>query len=182
MLALGIHRKSRIDSNSNVDSVDLECRKRTFWCAYSLDTYLSAALGRPRSFHDEDIDQELPLCLDDSDLIRGQPAPSPQAHNRRSTMSGAVAHIRISRIVANILRELYGIRRISTEDRLRIALKYDEELEKWLREVSYLVNANGVDSSLLQPIFLRQRNVLILAHWRKQLLDFILISVGHFSC
>ena len=56
-LALGIHRRRLGDTHAAVDYVDLECRKRTFWCMYNLDTYLSAALGRPRSFHDDDIDQ-----------------------------------------------------------------------------------------------------------------------------
>lgn len=93
MLALGIHRKSRVDSNGNADHIDLECRKRTFWCAYNLDTYLSAALGRPRTFHDEDIDQELPLCVDDHRLSRGQMTPAPQ-NSMFSVMSGSVAHIR----------------------------------------------------------------------------------------
>jgi DNA/RNA endonuclease G (NUC1) len=40
-----------------VDYVELELRRRTFWVAYSLDKYLAAALGRPRTFKDEDIDQ-----------------------------------------------------------------------------------------------------------------------------
>lgn len=93
MLALGIHRKSRVDSSGNVDHVDLECRKRTFWCAYNLDTYLSAALGRPRTFHDEDIDQELPLCVDDFQLSRGQTSQTLQT-SLHSVMSGSVAHIR----------------------------------------------------------------------------------------
>jgi len=39
------------------NNIDEECRKRVFWCAYSLDNYLSAALGRPKIFHDEDVDQ-----------------------------------------------------------------------------------------------------------------------------
>lgn len=95
MLALGIHRKSRIDPNRNPDYVDVECRKRTFWCAYNLDTYLSAALGRPRTFHDDDIDQELPLCVDDYRLTRGNLAiQGPVTGNLQSVMSGAVAHIR----------------------------------------------------------------------------------------
>jgi hypothetical protein len=93
MLALGIHRKSRVDASSHPDYVDLECRKRTFWCAYNLDTYLSAALGRPRTFHDDDIDQELPLCVDDNRLARGQPAPSPLG-TTQSIMSGSIAHIK----------------------------------------------------------------------------------------
>ena len=41
--------------------MELESRRRLFWCAYSLDKYLAAALGRPRTFKDEDIDQVGPL-------------------------------------------------------------------------------------------------------------------------
>lgn len=54
-LAIGLHRRWRRESIS--DNIESECRKRVFWCAYSLDIYLSAALGRPKIFHDEDIDQ-----------------------------------------------------------------------------------------------------------------------------
>lgn len=54
-LAIGLHRRKRSGNTNNM--VDMECRKRTFWAAYSLDNYLGAALGRPRAFHDEDIDQ-----------------------------------------------------------------------------------------------------------------------------
>jgi hypothetical protein len=56
-LALGMHRQRRIEPPDARLSIESQCRKRTFWCAYSLDCYLSAALGRPRTFHDEDIDQ-----------------------------------------------------------------------------------------------------------------------------
>lgn len=55
--ALGLNRGRRCDSSGTVDFVELESRRRLFWCAYSLDKYLSAALGRPRTFRDEDIDQ-----------------------------------------------------------------------------------------------------------------------------
>ena len=54
-LAIGLHRRWRREAIS--DHIESECRKRVFWCAYSLDIYLSAALGRPKIFHDEDIDQ-----------------------------------------------------------------------------------------------------------------------------
>lgn len=57
ILALGIHRKTRRREAANYDLIDIECRKRVFWAAYTLDNYLSAALGRPRTFHDDDIDQ-----------------------------------------------------------------------------------------------------------------------------
>lgn len=99
MLALGIHRKSRVDPSRNPDYVDIECRKRTFWCAYNLDTYLSAALGRPRTFHDDDIDQELPLSVDDYILSRGNLAIQGfLTGNMQSIMAGAVAHIKYGSI------------------------------------------------------------------------------------
>lgn len=63
--AIGLHRKRSADY---IDHIELECRRRTFWSAYALDNYLSAALGRPLTFHDEDIDQELPSCIDDSGI------------------------------------------------------------------------------------------------------------------
>lgn len=46
----------------------MECRRRTFWSAYCLDVHLSLTLGRPKIFHDEDIDQELPSDADDVNL------------------------------------------------------------------------------------------------------------------
>lgn len=46
-----------------------ECRKRTFWSAYTLDRYLSVLLGRPRIFQDEDIDQEYPDRVNDEDMM-----------------------------------------------------------------------------------------------------------------
>jgi hypothetical protein len=63
ILAIGIHRKRRVETSNGTDLVDIECRKRVFWCAYGLDNYLSAALGRPRTFHDDDIDQGEDYCV-----------------------------------------------------------------------------------------------------------------------
>jgi hypothetical protein len=59
VLAIGLHRSRKCDRDPSgtVDYVELESRRRLFWCAYSLDKYLAAALGRPRTFKDEDTDQ-----------------------------------------------------------------------------------------------------------------------------
>lgn len=72
--------------------------------------------------------------------------------------------------MANILRSLYGIRPPSLENQHRLAAKFTNDIEEWRASVSYLVGASGVDPSLLQPIFLRQRNVLNLACWHAQIL------------
>ncbi len=56
--AIGLHRGRKCDpAGCAVDYIEVESRRRTFWCAYSLDKYLAIALGRPRTFKDEDIDQ-----------------------------------------------------------------------------------------------------------------------------
>lgn len=78
--------------------------------------------------------------------------------------------IRLSRIVANVLRDLYSIRPPSTENSFKLAAKYAKEIAAWRGSVSYLVETDGVDPSLFQPIFLRQRNVLNLACWHAQIL------------
>ena len=70
-LAIGLHLSRDANQANGLNYIGTECRRRTFWCAYSLDNYLSTALGRPRIFHDEDIDQELPSCLDDSEIYAG---------------------------------------------------------------------------------------------------------------
>lgn len=66
---MGLHRCRRPNPASGCNFIDVETSRRTFWNAYSLDNYLCIALGRPRIFHDDDIDQELPSCADDADIF-----------------------------------------------------------------------------------------------------------------
>ncbi|KAH7012790.1 putative transcriptional activator protein acu-15 [Macrophomina phaseolina] len=93
-LALGLHRNRNARSDS-MSQVEIECRRRTFWSAYSLDNYLSAALGRPRTFHDRDIDQELPSCVDDDDIdSMDKSIPSPT--RGLSVTSGPIAYAKLT--------------------------------------------------------------------------------------
>ena len=81
-----------------------------------------------------------------------------------------LCYSRLSRIVANVLRDLYSIRPPSTENQFKLAAKYSKEIDDWRSGVAFLVDTNGIDPSLFQPIFLRQRNVLNLGCWHAQLL------------
>lgn len=103
ILALGIHRKARRNTHSSTSFVELECKKRVFWCAFNLDTYLSAALGRPRTFREEDADQELPLRVDDHQFSHTEMASLPQTNlPSLSIISGAVAHIKYINVAARL--------------------------------------------------------------------------------
>ena len=72
--------------------------------------------------------------------------------------------------MANILRDLYSIRPRSAENQHKIAVTYSQILDVWRGSLGYLIDTDGVDPSLFQPIFFRQRNVLNLACWHAQIL------------
>ncbi|OHF00985.1 fungal specific transcription factor domain-containing protein [Colletotrichum orchidophilum] len=166
-LAIGLNRNRHADPAGGYNYIELECRRRTFWCAYSLDNYLSAALGRPRTFHDEDIDQELPSCSEDADLHADH--ITPRMGRGQSLMLAPVAHVKLSRIVSMILRDLYSIRPSSFSNRCALAAKYSQNLKHWRAEMSQFLD-DGVNTALLIPIFQRQRNVLDLAYWHATIL------------
>ncbi|CAD0055970.1 unnamed protein product, partial [Aureobasidium pullulans] len=82
--AVGLHRKQR-PQIGRVNHVEVQCRRRTFWAVYSLDRYLSAALGRPKAIHDDDVDQlTKPLTRILSGILKEQypihPLPTPSHH------------------------------------------------------------------------------------------------------
>ncbi|KAF2711304.1 hypothetical protein K504DRAFT_374243 [Pleomassaria siparia CBS 279.74] len=167
-LAIGLHRSRRGDCSGATDYVDLENRRRLFWCAYTLDKYLAAALGRPQTFRDEDIDQDLPTIVNDEDLL--PQSINPALVPSHSIMMAPVEHVKISRIVSYVLRDLYSIRPPSMALRIELAAKYSRELYDWRANLARFLDADGVDSSLLIPVYQRQRNVLNLAYYHSVLL------------
>lgn len=92
-LALGLNRNRRPDATSGLGIVEAESRRRTFWCAYTLDAYLSVTLGRPRSFHDDDIDVEYPACVEDHEITRDHISTA-NSNRTLTTMLAPLAHIR----------------------------------------------------------------------------------------
>ncbi|KAJ4264196.1 hypothetical protein NW762_005390 [Fusarium torreyae] len=63
--ALGLHRRLPKRGRVSTDYMRIQCGIRTFWTAYILDNYLGVIFGRPRHFHDDDIDQDYPDRVDD---------------------------------------------------------------------------------------------------------------------
>ncbi|KAH8726452.1 fungal-specific transcription factor domain-containing protein [Phaeosphaeriaceae sp. PMI808] len=169
--AIGLNRGRRCDPSGTVDYVELESRRRLFWVAYSLDKYLAAALGRPRTFKDEDIDQELPTIVDDTDLLPNYINPTPA--NAYSLMTAPVEHIKLTRIVSLVLRDLYSLRPPSLAHRIELSSKYTSELHTWRSSLSRFLNddeGRSIDSHLLIPIYQRQRSVLHISYCHTMLL------------
>ncbi|RFU23909.1 hypothetical protein B7463_g12431, partial [Scytalidium lignicola] len=179
-LAIGLNRNKPPDATSGLHRVESECRRRTFWCAYTLDTYLSAALGRPRSFHDDDIDTELPASVDDQELISDQ-ANTPTFDRGPSMMLAPLAHFKIAQIMSKILRDLYSIKPISASRRVVLMERISKDLSDWRVELARFLDADIFSTSLLIPIFQRQRNVLNLTYWHAIILTHRPLVLNNFA-
>lgn len=77
---------------------------------------------------------------------------------------------RLSQILNHILRDLYAIRAPPLATRLTVSAKYADQLREWRKGLSRFLDADGVDTSLMMPLFQRQRNVLNLAYYHALIL------------
>jgi len=93
ILALGLHnqRYSRSAHPRNC-LIEAECRKRVFWSAYTLDKYFNIILGRPGIFRDEDVDQQFPARVNDSEL--GSDKSDSRSRWTQCVMDAPVYHIK----------------------------------------------------------------------------------------
>ncbi|KNG91227.1 hypothetical protein ANOM_000297 [Aspergillus nomiae NRRL 13137] len=165
-IAIGLHRKRRREHPNTVNLIEQECSKRVFWCAYSLDNYLSAALGRPRIFHDDEIDQEFPEIAEDRQIT--VTSILPPTSSTQSIMLAPVYHAKLSKIISGVLHDLYGIQRSTLAVQASAAAKYAAEMAQWRKELSEFVDLPNVN--LLRITYQRQFTVLNLAFYHAQIL------------
>ncbi|KAF2969097.1 hypothetical protein GQX73_g4491 [Xylaria multiplex] len=206
--ALGLHRKqnswgqesanSHINTHiSNVtptlvspnDYIALQCQLRTFWVAYSMDVYMSVVLGRPRYFHDDDINQAFPVSINDEDMaphgplheFRDPDIASVGKESDRSTysagtidlfnysqarvesnMDSMIAHVKLSRIIGTISRTVYSLKSLSRRERLEAARRCGQSLRTW--QAGLPPHLNSIHPSSLIPSLRRQAIALQLAY------------------
>ncbi|KAL4928816.1 transcription factor domain-containing protein [Aspergillus undulatus] len=166
MMALGLHsRRSRRDHNGE-NLVQRECRRRIIWGSYTLDKYLSVILGRPRLWHDGDVDEELPARVNDIDLS----PTSIQAPKRDCVMDAPVFHALLARTLSQAAKEPYVVAGITSRNQLNTIRALCESVAEWHSGLPPLLSGDIHPSSLV-PVFQRQLTVLQLA--RYHLLMFI---------
>lgn len=123
--ALGLHRKM---SSTKVNSLEGECRKRTFWSLYVLDAYLSVMLGRPRLLRDEDIDQPYPYNIDDHDLISNEPIESLPQHGN---LEAFINHAKLAKLTARNNDLLYPLHSLTDDELLQRSNEMLDALNIW---------------------------------------------------
>ncbi|KAF5667172.1 C6 transcription factor [Fusarium heterosporum] len=161
--ALGLHRKStqyRNGGRQPGDYILSECRKRTFWVLYTIDKYLAVVFGRPRFYHDNDVDQEFPDRVNDEDMTPQGPSlaePAMDCH-----VDSLLFHARIAIIIENVSRKVYSLKKMPSEERLAAAQGFIQQLHEWRQALP--PHLGTVRPSSLIPIFSRQATALKLAY------------------
>ncbi|KIA75473.1 hypothetical protein HK57_00057 [Aspergillus ustus] len=166
MMALGLHSRRSNRDNTGENLIQRECRRRTVWCSYTLDKYLSVILGRPRLWHDGDIDEELPARVNDIDLLPTRI----ELPKRDCVMDAPVLHTILARTLSQAAKEPYVVAGISNRDQLNTVRGLCNSVTEWQAGLPPLLSGAIHPSSLI-PVFQRQLTVLQLA--RYHLLMFI---------
>ncbi|OHW95890.1 fungal specific transcription factor domain-containing protein [Colletotrichum incanum] len=159
--ALGLHRKSgRNRGSSDRDYIISQCRKRTFWVAYTIDKYLAVVFGRPRMYHDDNIDQDFPDCVNDEEMTphgKSRDEPEMDCH-----VESLIFHAKLAQLIDGISREVYSIKPIPKHDRLMAAHRYGQALHQWRESLPH--HLGTVRPMSLIPSFRRQNTALKLAY------------------
>jgi hypothetical protein len=159
--ALGLHRRQdrkRPSTTYRRDYIEEQCRKRTFWVAYTLDKYLGVMFGRPRHYHDDDIDQDFPGAVNDEDMTSAGPRESENDRHIESLIS----HAKLAQIAEKISREVYSIKVVPDEERLAAAHRLGAQLRQWKTSLPPFLGA--INPSSLIPSFRRQAMALRMSH------------------
>lgn len=103
-LRMGFHRSL----SGNFNPIERETRKRVFWITQKLDTYVSAILGFPIMLSDDDIDQDMPIEVDDEYITKDAILPMPPG--RMSLLAASNAHTRLMVITRKVVKHIYPIK------------------------------------------------------------------------
>ncbi|KAL6862094.1 fungal-specific transcription factor domain-containing protein [Trichoderma novae-zelandiae] len=161
--ALGLQRRAdwRRRHKSAADYIEKQCSLRTFWTAYVLDNYLGVVFGRPRHFHDDNIDQDLPDRINDEDMSADGPIGDPD--DRRGCHTDAlVFHARIAKIIGAISQEMYTAKLNSEVERIAAAKGLTRLVRDWHQTLP--AHLGAVHPSILIPSYRRPALALGLAH------------------
>jgi hypothetical protein len=100
-LRMGLH----CSISMNDDLIEQETRKRLFWAIKLLNGYLSAFMGLPKLLNDDDIDQEMPVEVDDTCIEHSRILAQPPGSI--SLLSGSNAFARLNKILESVLKHVY---------------------------------------------------------------------------
>lgn len=161
--AVGIHRR-RVEraGASPLDSIVVECHRRLFWCAFTMDKYLSIIMGRMPLLHIDDTNQALPMAVNDEDITADGIRPKNRVSGRDCLLHATVAHVKIGIILARASQEQHCLPSTTDQSHVEAAVKRSDEIHEWHSNLTPILSG-AIHSSSLIPCFRRQHSVLALA-------------------
>ncbi|KAF4634789.1 hypothetical protein G7Y89_g3317 [Cudoniella acicularis] len=167
-LQMGLHR-SELET---FDPIERETRKRIFWTIRTMEAYVIAILGLPRTVSDDDIDQEMPLEIDDQYITKEGVLSMPEG--QISTIASFNAHSKLGQILGKIVTNVYSTKRMhrdATEEPRAYVVddgkvrEVERDLQQWARDLPMQLQP-GADSP---QKLLRVQHLLRLAFTHVQL-------------
>lgn len=142
-IRMGLHRTVPIAFNP----VERETRKRVFWVIRKMDTYVGALLGLPKMVNDCDIDQEMPLEVDDECITTEEILPMPQG--KLSLMTAFNAHTRLLKILVKTVKYIYPMKTLENKSNQSYAVNHakireiEQDLQHWLESLPMALRPGG---------------------------------------
>jgi hypothetical protein len=163
MQMVGIHRKqSERAGVSGRDLITVEVYKRLFWCAFTLDKYLSIVMGRMPLLGVDYTNQTLPTIVDDEDLTSEGIRQQNSSHGRDCVLHATVSHIEIGLILARASQEQNRLPATTEYSHVQAAIRASQEIRDWHSKLIPILSG-AVHPGILIPCFRRQQNILSLA-------------------
>jgi hypothetical protein len=151
-LQMGLHRST---ASKHLDPVQQEIRKRIFWIIQTMETYVTTLLGLPTTLNDDDIDQDLPLCINDECLGPNGLVPNPDQST--PSMAVVIAHIKLLLIMRNIRKEIYPrAKQLGGKNnepyRVNYAqiIKIEAALDEWFRNIPVPTESENIQPDALR--------------------------------
>lgn len=146
---IGLHRKA---STRLLSPLEAQLQRRLFWSIYALESILAGTLGRPISLSDCDIDQPLPLAIDDDErLSRASSEDEYQSNTDNNVPQSLIQFVLLSQLhvfEARIQRTIYRVDR--TVDSLQPKMhRLVADLEAWHQELPVSLHKNEHDRVML---------------------------------
>jgi len=119
-----------------------------------MDTYVAALLGFPRMLNEEDVDQELPVEVDDEYITKETILPMPA--DKISVNAAANHHTTLMAIVAKVIKYIYPIKGVEESVQSNHGPSYvishakikeiEKDLQGWLDELPMDLRPGGSGS------------------------------------
>lgn len=163
MQAVGLHRKrSERAGTQGPDLIAVEVQRRLFWCAFTLDKYLSIVMGRIPLLRVDDTNQALPTIVNDEDLTPEGIRQHTSGPGRDSLLHATRAHVEIGLILARASQEQNRLPTTTGRPHVEAGVRGNQAISDWQSKLPPMMSGVIHPGSLI-PCFRRQHSILTLA-------------------